>query len=180
MNETLEMKLQAWVDGELSAAEASAIERQIATDAEANGLVAELKSVTTAMAGNELVRTITDTREFYWSKIQREIERQARAEERAAQSPRVAAWRNWLSPFLGFASLACILLLAIKPISPPAFDEISSTGEGMEAVTFHDQSAGMTVVWLADAVQADEAQPAQTPPSKTPSDSSGEPDTELE
>ncbi|HZM01666.1 MAG TPA: hypothetical protein VFC44_01470 [Candidatus Saccharimonadales bacterium] len=39
---------------------------------------------------------------------------------------------------------------------PTTFDEISSTGEGMEAVTFHDQSAGMTVVWLQDPSQVEQ------------------------
>jgi len=34
----------------------------------------------------------------------------------------------------GIAALACILLLAVKPPALPTFDEISSTGEGMEAV----------------------------------------------
>ena len=58
-----------------------------------------------------------------------------------------------------------MLLLAVKPLAPATFDEISSTGEGMEAVTFHDQSAGMTVVWLANTEQA---QPTETPEVKAP------------
>ncbi len=47
-------------------------------------------------------------------------------------------------------------MLAVIVVSParPNFDEISSTGDGMEAVTFHDQSAGMTVVWLQDSSHA--------------------------
>jgi hypothetical protein len=45
----------------------------------------------------------------------------------------------------------------------------------MEAVTFHDQSAGMTVVWLADTEQAP---PMETPDIKTPD--MGDPEVEME
>jgi hypothetical protein len=40
--------------------------------------------------------------------------------------------------------------MAARHAASPIFDEISMTGDSMEAVTFHDQSAQMTVVWLQD------------------------------
>lgn len=181
MNETLELKLQSWVDEELNASEAKLVEEQIARDAGAHQLVAELKLVTCLMQGAELPRTVPETREFYWSKIAREIERQSRGAQPAA-ARRPFGLRGWFSPFLGFASLACVLFLAVRPFSTPTFDEISATGEGMEAVTFHDQSAGMTVVWLSDVTSGDSSdvsQPAATPDSKTTTDS-GDSDTEME
>jgi anti-sigma factor RsiW len=152
MNQDLEFKLQAWLDGELSPTEARSIGREIAGNAEAAALVAELQTIKSVLAGNETSVPVPETREFYWSKIAREIERGA-ASSRPAPAPRVAAWQKWLSPLAGIISLACIALMATKSFAPAAFDEISSTGEGMEAVTFHDQSAGMTVVWLADSEQ---------------------------
>ncbi len=66
--------------------------------------------------------------------------------------------------------------MATKPFAPATFDEISSTGEGMEAVTFHDQSAGMTVVWLADTEQA---APAETPAVAVP-DTTADSQVEME
>jgi hypothetical protein len=65
--------------------------------------------------------------------------------------------------------------MAVRPFAAPTFDEISATGEGMEAVTFHDQSAGMTVVWLADAMPA---QPLEAPDAKTPD--TGDSEVEME
>jgi anti-sigma factor RsiW len=156
MNDNLELKLQAWLDGEMSAPEARRISQEIAGDAEASRLVAELQAIKSALAGGETALTVPETREFYWSKIERQIQR-----EGAVEAPRRPALFRWLSPLAGFAALACMLLLAVKPFGPPAFDEISATGEGMEAVTFHDQSAGMTVVWLADTEQA---QPVEVTP----------------
>jgi anti-sigma-K factor RskA len=168
MNQNLEFKLQAWLDGELSGSEAQAIEREVAADADVARLAAELRTVKSAMAGNETARVVPETREFYWSKIQRQIERES---AQPAPARRMAVWRHWLSPLAGLAGLACILILAIKPGTPATFDEISSTGEGMEAVTFHDQSAGMTVVWLADSER--EQPQIQSPAPKTEEGGSG-------
>jgi hypothetical protein len=163
MNQNLELKLQAWLDGELSEPEARSIGEKIAGNATAGLLVTELRAIKSALAGNEMAWTVPETREFYWSKIERQIQSEAR-QSRDVPAPR-QSWRDWLAPLAGFAGLACMLLLAVKPFVPPTFDEISSTGEGMEAVTFHDQSAGMTVVWLADAEQAP---PMELPDGKMP------------
>jgi hypothetical protein len=76
---------------------------------------------------------------------------------------------------VGVAALACLLLLAVEPYAPPAFNEISSTGEGMEAVTFHDQSAGMTVVWLTDTAPA---RTTESPDARTPNTEDSEVEVE--
>jgi len=180
MKQDLELKLQAWLDGELPTAEARAIGREVAADAEAGRLVAELQAVKSALAGNEMPVVLPESREFYWSKIQRQIERETAA-QRGTPARRVARWRYWLSPLAGFAALACMMIMATRPDVAPSFDEISSTAEGMEAVTFHDQSTGVTVVWLADS--SDQSQPAQAPDAAAPpttSQDSGDPDVEME
>ncbi len=174
MNQEFELKLQSWLDGELSESEARRIGQEIAGDAEASRLYAELQAIKDTVAGNELTRAVPETREFYWSKIERQIQRETRS-SRAVPMPPMVAWRSWLASFSGFAALACMMFLAVKPPALPTFDEISSTGEGMEAVTFHDQSAGMTVVWLADTAQA---QPTETPAVKTPD--TGDSEVEME
>jgi anti-sigma factor RsiW len=161
MNQNLELKLQAWLDGELSGAEARRINDEIAADAGASRLVEELKAVKGLLAGNELALTVPESRDFYWSKIEREIRNQARPQP--APTFRTPAWVRWLSPLSGLAAFTCIILLAVKPTAAPTFDEISSTGEGVEAVTFHDQSADMTVVWLADSTQPQTQPQTQTP-----------------
>jgi hypothetical protein len=176
MNENLELnlelELQAWLDGELSALKARRIEPKIVGDEEASGLIHELKAVKTALAGNELPRHLPETREFYWSKIERQIQRET-SRQLEVHVPRRAAWRRCLAPLTGFGALACLGLLALQPFASPALDETSSTGEGMEAITFHDQAAGMTVVWLTDTTQA-----ARSPAAKTPAAANSEVDTE--
>lgn len=174
MNQNFELKLQAWLDGELSDQEARRLGEEIAGDAEATQLVAELRAIQRTLAGNELAVTVPETREFYWSKIERQIQREAAVLERARPS-RPSTWVRWVSPLVGFSSLACMLALAFyQPFTPPSFDEISATGEGMEAVTYHDQSTGMTVVWLADS------QESQSTESATDVKSPDAPDPQVE
>jgi hypothetical protein len=156
----LELRLQAWVDGEMSGREAARMAEWVARDAEAGELAAHLRAVRAAMAHNEPVLALPETREFHWSKIERQIQREAVS---APQTPIswLARWRRMMIPAGGVAALACVLALAVILIHRPTFDEICATDQGMEAVTFHDQSAQMTVVWLQDSGQASAAaQPA--------------------
>ena len=72
-----ELKLQAHLDGELTPAESREVDNLLASDAGARELLAELTLVQKCMAGNEPEARVPETREFYWSKIQREIGRSA-------------------------------------------------------------------------------------------------------
>ena len=159
MKHELELKVQAWLDGELPDHEARRLGEWIARDSEAAALAEELGGVRKAMFGQEETRALDDSREFYWNKIQRQIEREANL-ARPAAVPWSARWRRYLAPLTSAAALACLLILAAVRNGTPTFDEISSTGEGMEALTFHDQSAQMTVVWLQDNSPAPAAQAA--------------------
>lgn len=176
MKHELELKVQAWLDGEASDREAARLAEWIERDAEAGTLAAELKSVSGAMAGNELPAPTPDSREFYWSKIERQIEREALT-PRGGSVPWFARWRQFVLPVTGVAALVFVLTLAVRQAQQPTFDEISATDEGMDAVTFHDQSAEMTVVWLQDNSQPSGAE--QPGAEKTvPDDANSDTETE--
>jgi negative regulator of sigma E activity len=160
MKHELELKIQAWLDGELPDHEARRMGELVAHDSEAAALAAELGCIRQAMFRQEAPVPLPESREFYWSKIQRQIEREAGV-RRPIDVPWSARLRRYLAPLTGAAAVACLLLLAVVRGGAPAFDEISSTGDGMEAVTFHDQSAQMTVVWLQDSSAATEVQPVK-------------------
>jgi hypothetical protein len=149
MKHELELKVQAWLDGELPDQEARQLGEWIARDSEASALAAELGCVRQAMLRQENARALGESRGFYWSKIERQIQREASV-RRTDGLPWFARWRKYLAPLTGVAALACLLVLAVTRSGMPTFDEIFATGGGMEAVTFHDQSAQMTVVWLQD------------------------------
>jgi hypothetical protein len=153
MRQKLQLKIQAWLDDELPERQSRRVGRWVARNAEAGALAADLRRVKQAMLGNETVRTLPETRQFYWSKIERQIQRQA-APTRPAPLPWLTRWRRLLAPAAAMALLMGALLLELGPARVPTFDDITSTRDGMEAVTFHDQSAQMTVVWLQDNAPA--------------------------
>ncbi len=139
--------------------EARKVGEWIASNPEASALAAELGSVREAVLQNEVSAPLTDSREFYWSKISRQIEREAAYARQPESVPFFARLRRYMAPIAGVAAFGCAVLIALTPKSP-TFDEISSTGSGMDAVTYHDQSADMTVVWLQDNSAPADAKPA--------------------
>jgi hypothetical protein len=178
MRHDLELKLQAWLDGELPEREARRMGQWIAGDADAAALLAQLRSIKEALPGNETARAVPDSREFYWSQIQRHIQRETPF-RRPARLPWLARWQGYLLPLTGVAAVACALMAMVWHAAPPTFDEISATTDGMEAVTFHDQSGQMTVVWLQEnSPPAALAPPAQKTGGTT--QETGDSDVEME
>ena len=87
MNHELELKLKAWVDGQLPVHEADAVARLIETDAAARAVLTELRNTRSALAGFEDGIKLPESREFYWSKIARAIEREQPKARPAAPTP---------------------------------------------------------------------------------------------
>lgn len=159
-----ELKLQAHLDGELTLAETREVEGLLAGDADARELLAELTLVQTCLAGNEPEARVPESREFYWSKIQREIDR--------ASNP-APVRRGWLRAFQGrllwsTGALAGIALAALflfdgrglSTYSQP--EEVSNLNEEMNSISFRSETHQMSVVYLFD--RESEASPAAEAP----------------
>lgn len=164
-----ELKLQAYLDGELPAAEAAEVERWLDQDAEMLALSTELRHTKDAFAVGELAVKCPETREFYWSKIARSIEADERQAERAA-AVEVPWWRKLLVPVGALA--AVVVTLATLQMQPQTGEagghkkptelakelnkainqidsavEVEQKDDSMGAITFSDNSEGVTVVW---------------------------------
>jgi len=166
MKHEMELKIQAWLDGETSDRESARISGWVARDSDAGALAAELRTARDAVTGNELNLRLPETREFYWSKIERQVQREAASASPSRSGvPWLARWRSVLLPVTGSLAFALVMLVAVEQMKAPGFDEISATDSGMDAVTFHDQSAQVTVVWLQDNSQTVDGaqQPAEKP-----------------
>ena len=74
MNREFDLKLQAYLDGELGAREARQLEARVQADPRAQALLSELRTTAGCLRGNEPEYKLPETREFYWSKIERAIE----------------------------------------------------------------------------------------------------------
>lgn len=153
MNEEVQLKIQAWGDGELSGWQARSVAKLVERDAEAKALATELRQTSAALAKNEVTVAVPELREFYWNKIRLQIEREEAAGTKRSPAPSwdpLAIFRKLALPLAGVAVAVFVTMLTLRQMSGPALDEVSTTSDEMSALTFHDQSAGMTVVWLQD------------------------------
>ncbi len=155
MNRETEIQISAWLDGELAASEAAAVDRLVATDPAARALATELGHARAALAAGEPVRRLEDTRAFYWSKIERAIAVAEARERAAADVPVPAPWRRWLRVLAPVGVIAVVALVVAVPAlreharaSKVLLAEVESPLEDMSSFTFHSESEGMTVVWV--------------------------------
>jgi len=147
-----QIKLMAYLDGELPEREAVEVREWLARDEEARALLAELQNTGAALAGHEAGLKLPETREFFWSKIQGEI---ARAEKAPAAAGTVSVWqwvRQHLMPVGGVALLTCLLALMIaRPgRTGSLYGELEMASDDMGAYTYRDHQQKMTMVWFYD------------------------------
>jgi len=144
------LKVQAFVDGELPESEQGAIAALIARDSDVAALVRELKQTRQALAGFETGPALPESREFYWSKIQREIERFPREQP----LPERASWASLLLRWLLPATCVAVLVAAgvlLQRHGGNGDDEViwQAANSDVNAFTYRDYNEGMTVMWLS-------------------------------
>jgi len=149
-----QLRLQAYLDGELPPGEARAIGELLAREVETRPLLEELKATRALLVGNELEMKLPETREFYWSKIQRQVEREERRAS-AVDAPAPAWWIRFLAPAGALAALAVLVLIALTSSerSQPLLaledsHEIETPLEETSSFSFRSEAAAMTVVWV--------------------------------
>lgn len=152
MNHESALKLQAWLDGELPPDDARNVAAWIAQDREALALSQELRDTRASLRRGEPVGTLPESREFYWSKIERAIgQTEAPTQVRAHPSPLA-----WVRRFLAPAGILAVLALVLAaPMLRGRFGtgtvsraEIDSPLEDLSSVSFRSESERMTVVWI--------------------------------
>lgn len=149
MNADFQLKLQAYCDGELPEREVREVEAALTGDAEARALLAELRNTAGALRGFEADIKLSEAREFYWSKIQREIQRQ---ETTLPARPAIPLWRRLLMPSGAFAALVIVGLLAFKQMDRGVrLTQVETFLANSGAMTYRDEAEQTTVVWLSYA-----------------------------
>jgi anti-sigma factor RsiW len=158
MNRDTQLKVQAYLDNELSAGDARSVSKLISSDAEFRDLYAELKNTKDALVHNEPAVSVPDSREFYWSQIQRRI---ATAERQPAVAHARPWWLRLLAPAAGTVALFAILFSVINPNRQ---DPVVAASTAQAAVaplhrveeaadvslfTFRSESEGVTLVWVS-------------------------------
>ena len=165
MNLEQQLELQAYVDGELSGGDARRVADWLAKDESAQGLVAELRMAKAALAGNEPERSVPETREFYWSKIERALQRPEPAQGKPTPAW-LLAWRKYLMPATGLAVVALLAVTTARFSNLTGLDdltrhfaEVENLSEQFSSYSFRSHSENMFVVWVHDRNLDDAAEP---------------------
>ena len=106
------LRIQAWMDGELAPKEAARIATLIEQNPEALALSEELRVVENALHLGEKPAILDDSRDFYWSQIERQINAEEPLPEPYAAP--VFASGNLLRWMVPVGSLGAIVLLMIN------------------------------------------------------------------
>jgi anti-sigma factor RsiW len=149
MDEELQLKLQAFLDGELPENEARDAAALIARDSNAAALVAELRHTRQAFAQYQPGLKVPESREFYWSKIHREIQHLEPAPRtRPEASPLITLFRRLLVPTstVAIVALAAVLAGLLRPSGGPDTDMMVADAD---TFTYHDYANGTTLVWVS-------------------------------
>jgi anti-sigma factor RsiW len=151
MDHDIELRLQAFLDAELEAGRTTEVTALLSRDPAARALFEELKTTKALLGANEPQVQVPESRDFYWSKIAREIQRRTGADP-TRRAPHPVAWLRWLIPVSAVGLLALLLAVSAFLGSSTRFataPEIENALDDTSAISFHDASEGMTVVWVS-------------------------------
>lgn len=156
MNLETKLRLQAYFDNELGDSESREIAALVERDPEARAVCAELGEIKSLLQSNELEFKLPESREFYWSKIERSIRQGEAKQPSKFLLHRYPWWVRIFAPAMGVALLFATTLSLIRLANPPSnltyLHEIETPLKGMSAMSFHSASANMTVVWVQSRV----------------------------
>ena len=151
------MKVQAYLDGELSEREARRVAEELRSEPEAQALLAELRNTTSALRENEPTVALPESREFFWGKIEREITRAEAAPERAGV-PIWALLRRYMAPFAGAALVVFLGVLSLNRSPNTATEdqflhhlaEVENLSDHMSSWSYRSHSDNMFIVWVSE------------------------------
>jgi anti-sigma factor RsiW len=158
MNRDTQLQVQAYLDNELSPADARNVSKLISSDVAIRELYNELKDTKDVLVQNEPEIRVPDTRDFYWSQIQRRI---ATAERVPIAAPSRPWWVRLLAPVAGTVALCALLLSVVNKDGQPTVvhSNLSTLPSApihtvhepadVNLFTFRSESEGVTLVWVS-------------------------------
>ncbi len=146
MKQDLQLKLQAYLDGELPSGEAQSVTDWLSQDAAARDLLVELTNTRAALLSHESEIKVPDSQEFYWSKIRRQIEREEQAVPAVKPVSIMDRIHRLLVPVGATAAVLVAVMLAF-PRTNGIGDSFTDAGDAV-AFTYHNYDSGTTLVWL--------------------------------
>lgn len=150
--ETL-LKVQSWIDGELSAREAVEVEAMVRDDAQLRALAADLRRLQSFLRSGEQPRQVPCSPEFYWSGIERGIDALDQDGDRSrAKIHRLPWWLRVMAPLAAGVAVLLVLFMSLPDGSSAflsgSYAEIDSPLSDVGSITFRSETEHMTIVWV--------------------------------
>jgi anti-sigma factor RsiW len=158
MNPADPLKLSALLDGELPPAEARELSVAVQRDPAAAALLAELQTTRQVLRSADLPATLPASREFYWSKIERDIRRLSPPSPARSEPGLWAKLRLLILPTAALAALVVVVMAGHLNPSPAAPKKAADTDAptvetalaSTDATTYRDTREGTTLVWFTN------------------------------
>jgi anti-sigma factor RsiW len=150
-----QLKLQAYLDGELTGPEMQEVAKWLDRDQSAADLALELRNTRKSVMDFHDELKLPESREFYWSKIEREIQRQEVGKPVSA-TPWYAVLRRVLVPASAVAFVVFVGVMLVQQQEPARLGTETALADS-GAMIFRDYSAGATFVWLSYPAEDDVA-----------------------
>ncbi len=142
-----QLKIQSYLDGELSEREARQLSELLARDRDAAALLQELRQTHQILSVYEPA-PLPESRDFYWSKIRREIVRLEAVPLEPAPISVFTALRRLLVPATAVAIVAVVSVIAVLQSDTEVRIAAETAVTDSDSFTYHDFSSGTTLVWL--------------------------------
>ena len=156
MNEQQQLKLQSYLDDELSNQDRQAVTRWLDDNSEAQVLLSELQSTRDAVRENELERSVDCSREFYWNAIEREIGSESPVPRPSSEIGLLGWLRLHMTQLAGTAAVLLIAFYSVFTLN--AEPEMASEWEVLDPdtamISYNDFDNNITVVMLYDQSSA--------------------------
>jgi hypothetical protein len=159
--------ISALLDGELKGLRRWLVQRHVGRCATCAVEYRHLRHVRQMLAANPVIPSMSDSPEFFWSKVKRDIQTQAGRTE-SIPTPQLG-WLDWLGQHrYAFASVGAVIVVTIgvvlalnahgptpDPVTNLAANAPLATVERVEtdlpnasATAFEAKDAGATVIWV--------------------------------
>ena len=147
MNHEAQLRLQAYLDGELSVSEAAVVETWLAREPAAQLLLAELRQTKALLHDGEPEKSVPETREFYWAQIERRLHPATSSKVRPTLAAVFSGAKKWLVPVAATLLAVWLIRPPSRAVSAPS-EDVNTALSATSCITFHSAAEGLTIVWV--------------------------------
>lgn len=152
------LAIQAEVDGQLESQQRFEVQALIAANGAAGVFRDSIAGTRAVIRRGEPTRVVPGNRDFYWSKIRRQIESAGRTDESAekmksvtAPDGRGALWSRWIGwglPALGAAAVVLVMMRSDDRTDAENVALIEGSQLEASGQVFRSEHDGVTIHWI--------------------------------